>query len=85
MFSVLSCRVSKALRLLGQTVEVLIFDCLALKMKALQSFETLMSVYQWMPCNVPEYWNMLCINNTAVRILVDAVYQALYLCHFGCQ
>jgi len=80
MFSVLSFRVSKALQLLGQTVEVFIFDCLTLKMKALLSFETLVSVYQWTQCNMPEDWNMLCIN-TAVRTSDGAVYRVLYLCH----
>jgi len=50
-------------------------------MKVLQSFETLMPVYQWMQCNVPEYWNVLCVN-TAVRTSDGAVYQALSLC--GC-
>ena len=84
MVSVLSFRVSKALRLLGQTVEVLIFDYLTLKMKAPQSFETLVAMYQWTQCNMPEYWNMLFIN-TAVRTSDGAVYQALHLCHFGYQ
>jgi hypothetical protein len=44
MFSVLSFIVSKSLHLLGQTVESFIFDCLTLKMKALQCFETLVSM-----------------------------------------
>jgi hypothetical protein len=58
-------------------VQLLFFDCLVLKKKALWSFKTLVTIYQLMWCNIPKDLNLqqhFCENRKSNSCLIQTCY-----------